>query len=53
LPSQQLTISVIANTAQDGFGPDGAYLNQNASFAILTSIANLVVPGLAPQPAPR
>jgi len=53
LPSQKLTISVIANTAQDGFGPDGAYLNQNASFAILTDIANLVAPGLAPVPAPR
>ena len=50
LPSQKLTISVIANTAQDGFGPDGAYLNQNASFSIFTDIANLVAPGLAPPP---
>ena len=50
LPSEKLTISVIANTAQDGFGPDGAYLNQNASFSIFTDIANLVAPGLAPPP---
>ncbi len=50
LPSQDLTISVIANTAQDGFGADGGYLNQNASFAIFTDIANQVVPGLAPAP---
>ena len=51
LPSQKLTISVIANTAQDGFGADGGYLNQNASFAIFTDIANQVAPGLAPPPS--
>ncbi|MEI8081023.1 MAG: serine hydrolase domain-containing protein [Actinomycetes bacterium] len=53
LPSEKLTVTVIANTAQDGFGPDGAYLNQNASYAIFTSIVNLVAPGLAPPPVPR
>ncbi len=50
LPSEKLTISVIANTAADGFGPDGAYLNQNASFSMFTDIANLVAPGQAPPP---
>lgn len=53
LPSEKLTISVIANTAQDGYGPDGGSLNQNASFAMFTDIANLVTPGLAPSPPPR
>jgi len=50
LPSEKLAISVIANTAEDGFGPDGAYLNQNASFSIFTDLANQVAPGQAPPP---
>ncbi len=50
LPSQKLSITVIANTAEDGFAPNGAYLNQNASLSMLTDIANLVAPGLAPTP---
>lgn len=50
LPSEKLAISVIANTAQDGFAPDGAYLNQNASFAIFADLVELVAPGQAPPP---